>query len=109
MRQLAVREDVRMMARSAGKRSKSVLLRVLIVAFCIYLGISVIGLYGELVKGKEELDAVLKENEQKNAEIAELKNLLENMTMEELVEHTARNKLGYAYPNEQVYIDASGN
>ena len=41
--------------------------------------------------------------------VEELTRLLEEGDEKELIEKAARERLGYVYPNEQVFIDPSGN
>jgi cell division protein FtsB len=51
------------------------------------------------------------ETEIKNTEIRleEKLNLLSTSTEKELIEKAARERLGYVYPNEQIFVDISGN
>ena len=46
--------------------------------------------------------------EAKNLEVSELERLLESGTESQLIERAARERLGYVYPDEQVYVDLSG-
>ncbi len=88
---------------------KSILLRLLIVAFCAYMLISLASLYSELASSRERLAEVQTEIDETALRIEEQSNLLENCTEEELIEKAARERLGYVYPNEQVFVDISGN
>lgn len=81
---------------------KSIVLRVLIVAVCLYLLMSVGGLYNELSERKAELaeiEALIKE---KQLSVDEINNLLENGTEKEKLERELRNN-GYSYPGEITY------
>ena len=89
--------------------NKSILLRLLIVAFFVYMLLSLSSLVGELAESKATLAAVNSEIEETENRIEEQKNLLENSTKEELVERYARERLGYCFPNEVVFVDISGN
>lgn len=97
-----------MSARTKTK-NKSVLLRILIVAFCAYMLVSIYSLITELSDSKNALAEIKTEIDATASRIEESKNLLENSAEEELVEKAAREKLDYVYPNEQVFVDISGN
>ncbi len=92
---------------SAKKRNRSVLLRLLIIAFCAYMLISISSLLGELADSKATLEALKTEIKETDSRIEEKTNLLENSTPEELVERYARERLGYCFPNEVVFVDVS--
>lgn len=98
-----------MATRTSRKQNKSILLRILVVAFCVYMFISLVGLYGELCDGRDTLASVETAISDTEDRIDERKDLLENSTEEELIEKAARERLGFVYPNERVYVDRSGN
>ena len=97
------------MSSNVKAKNKSVLLRLLIVAFCAYMLISLVGLYGDLQETRAQLADVQTEINETTLRIEEQTNLLENSTQQELIEKAARERLGYVYPNEQVFVDISGN
>ncbi len=97
------------MSSNAKTKNKSILLRLLIVVFCAYMFISLGTLFKELSESREALAQVQTEIDETSSRIDEDKNLLENSTEEELIERAARERLGYVYPNEQVFVDISGN
>lgn len=90
---------------SAKTHNKSFLLRLLIVAFCAYMLITVGTLIAELSEKKEQLAEYENQNKETSLRIEEKENLLKNSTREELIERAARESLGYVYPNEQVFVD----
>ena len=94
---------------SSKKQKKSVLLRVAVLAFAIYMIASLTSLWVELVSVNKELKAYEQELEEKTLKVSELSRLLENGTEAELIEKAARERLGFVYADEQVYIDISGN
>ncbi len=98
-----------MATKTSRKQNKSILLRILIVAFCVYMFVSLVGLYGELCSGRDALADVQAEIRGTQARIDERNDLLQNSTEEELIEKAARERLGFVYPNERVYVDKSGN
>lgn len=95
------------MAHIGGKR-KSVLLRILLLAFTVYTIISLTDLQIQLVGKKRELNSKAAELSEINLEIDEALHLLDSGSEVELIEKTARERLGYYYPDEEVHIDLSG-
>lgn len=95
------------MAHIGGKR-KSVLLRILLLAFTVYTIISLTDLQIQLVGKKRELNSKFAELSEINLEIDEALHLLDSGSEVELIEKTARERLGYYYPDEEVHIDLSG-
>ena len=91
-----------MSSKSETQGHKSVVLRVLIIAVCIYLLVSVGGLYKELNDRKQELAEIEAIIEEKQLSIDEINYLLENGTEEEKLEKELRNN-GYSYPGEITY------
>ena len=87
------------MAAKAKKRG-SIILRVVLVLFSVWM----IVYLGSLIKSfsslQNELDLALKRRD----ELA-----LESGDDAAFIERAAREKLGFVYANENVYIDISGN
>ena len=92
-----------------GKANKSIILRLVVLGVCAYFIVSLTSLYSTLNKQQKELNELtLKESQLKN-NIEEMKNLLSSDSNDELIEKAARERLGYIFPNEQIYIDISGS
>ena len=90
------------------KRRKSVILRLLLLAFSVYILISLINYQVQLTNHRRNLAEKQSTLEAKNLEVSELERLLESGTESQLIERAARERLGYVYPDEQVYVDLSG-
>ena len=90
------------------KRRKSVILRLLLLAFSVYILISLINYQVQLTNHRRDLAEKQSTLEAKNLEVSELERLLESGTVSQLIERAARERLGYVYPDEQVYVDLSG-
>ncbi len=89
------------------KKKKSIILRLMILIVCAYFTVSLAGLWNEL---NDKLAEHSKYTEQKIAleeDIEELRSLL-NSEDKEIIEQALRRQ-GYAYPDEQKFIDISGN
>ncbi len=90
------------------KKNKSILFRLFVLGVCGYFCITLVGLWNSLRESKAELNAL---NEQYDAElnnVEEMKALLSEDSNAKLIEKAARERLGYAYPDEQIFIDYSG-
>lgn len=90
------------------KRRKSVILRLLLLAFSVYILVSLIHYQVQLTNHRSDLAEKQSTLEAKSLEVSELERLLESGTESQLIERAARERLGYVYPDEQVYVDLSG-
>lgn len=61
-----------------------------------------------IVRKKEELDSMRQQYSEMLIRNEELQKTLESYGTDEFIEEQARDKLGYAYPDEHFYIDVSG-
>ena len=96
------------MKKKKGK-NKSILLRLAILGVCIYMIATLSGLWNTLNESRSELDALNQQYEAEVNDIEELKAMLEEGSEAKIIEKAARERLGYVYPDEQVFIDISGN
>ena len=62
----------------------------------------------QLIGLKRELNSKTAHYNELNLEIEEALHLLDSGNETELIEKTARERLGYYYPDEEVHIDISG-
>lgn len=87
------------------RRKHSILLKILLLAFTVYLFISLSNLLVQLNESKKEYAQKSAILEAKKLEMTELESLLESGTEAQLIERAARDRLGYVYPDEQIFID----
>lgn len=90
------------------KRRKNRLLRLAVCAFAVYILSTLVYETVQIRRSSEQLAQLhtqLQAQQQKNAETQRML----NETDEQLMENVARNDLGYAKPNERIFMDASGN
>ncbi|MBQ7045596.1 MAG: septum formation initiator family protein [Clostridia bacterium] len=87
----------------------SIFLRLAVLAFSIYMIISMGGLFKDLTEANNELNYWKTVEEQTSLRIDELTRLLESGDEAAIIEKAARERLGYVYADEQVYIDISGD
>lgn len=91
------------------KKKSSVILRVTIFAVSVCMIISLCGLWRELIIGQNSLARLEQIKAEKISQIESLTALLESGNENEIIEKAARERLGFVYADEQVYIDISGN
>jgi len=92
-----------------AKKKKSVLWRLLLIGVSEYMIVTLAGLWSTLNESKAKLNELELQKSVKETEIEELKELLDSGSKEELIERAARERLGYVYSDEQIFIDISGN
>ena len=69
---------------------------------------TLIGLWSDLSDSRATLNELKTEVAVRETEIEELEKLLEDGSHSELIERAARERLGYVYSDEQIFIDISG-
>lgn len=88
---------------------KSYIFRFALLAFAIYLVCNCVKLQVELINQKQTLLEQQQENSELELEIERLSNLIENGDDSDFIEDAARERLGYVFPDEEVYKSVSGN
>ena len=92
-----------------GKQKKSVILRLLLLAFSVYIIYSLGSLQVELTQSRKDLSARQEEAAELSLKVDEMKRLLEKGTEKDMIEKAAWERLGYVYADEVVFIDLSGS
>lgn len=96
------------MKKQNGKR-ESIILRVILLVFSVYVIYLLSANYTELISVSGQRQQLEAEKADLEKKVREYSNLLENGTEKDFIERAARDKLGYVYPDEQVFVDISGN
>ena len=91
------------------RKNKSILLRIMILGVCVYMLATLSGLWNTLNESRKELEALKEQYAAEQNDIDELRAMLEDGSEAKIIEKAARERLGYIYPDEQVFIDISGN
>lgn len=91
------------------KKQKSILLRLFVLLLCGYFAVSLASLWSELNDSLNELEDLKQQQLLEENEIKELKELLKEESNIPLIEKAARERLGFVYSNEQVFVDISGD
>lgn len=92
----------------AQKRKKSILWRLLLIGISVYMIATLVGLWSTLNDSRKTLNDLEAQALVKQTEIDELKKLLDSGSHSELIERAARERLGYVYSDEEIFIDISG-
>lgn len=93
----------------AAKKKKSILLRILFLIIAGYIIYNLCTLQAELISKQNELKTYTQRKEQISLQIKEYERLLDSGTEKDIIEQAARERLGYVFSDEQVFIDISGN
>ena len=91
------------------RKNKSILLRIMRLGVCVYMLATLSGLWNTLNESRKELEALKEQYAAEQNDIDELRAMLEDGSEAKIIEKAARERLGYIYPDEQVFIDISGN
>ena len=91
------------------KQNRSIILKSVILLFCVYMLSTFVGLWSTLNEDQAELEALKLQFQNKQQAIEELKVLLADESNKQIIEKAARERLGYIYSDEQVFIDISGS
>ena len=86
-----------------------VLLRLLVIGLCGYLVVSLVSNEMDIMIKNQQIASLKQQVAQQQAETLELQRLLESGSdIGEYYEKIAREKLGYSYPDEQIFVDING-
>ena len=91
------------------KNNKSYFVRFLVLGVCVYLVATLTSLLSTLNESKSRLALLEEQYAAEKNTIEELRTMLENDEDYAIIEKAARERLGYVYSDEQVFIDISGN
>ena len=81
----------------------------MILGVCVYMIATLSGLWNTLSQSRKELEALKAQYDQEQNDIEELRSMLEDGSQSQIIEKAARERLGFVYPDEKVFIDISGN
>ena len=97
-----------MKAAEQKKPKNGLFLRIAVIAFAVYLLYSLISIQANISTKRNELDNIRQQYTESLIRNEELQKTLDSYGTNEFIEEQAREKLGYAYPEEHFYIDVSG-
>lgn len=85
-----------------------IVFKVAVVLASVYLLVAFVGGQMQVAEKQRELEAVEAQVQQQTVKNAELQRLMESGDEDAYVERIAREQLGYARPDERVFVDISG-
>ncbi|MDD3192388.1 MAG: septum formation initiator family protein [Oscillospiraceae bacterium] len=91
------------------KSPKSRLLKIAVCLFVVYIVYAIVAQQLELRERKMVLETIQEQCQEQSEANKEVERLLAMSDDKDYIERIAREKLGYAYPDEKVYIDSSKN
>ena len=91
------------------KKQKSILLRIFILFVCGYFAVTLGSLWSKLNDSVKELEKLKAQLETEENEVEELRAILNADSDTPLIEKAARERLGYIYSDEQVFVDISSD
>jgi cell division protein FtsB len=94
---------------TATKRRGSFILRIVLTLFALWMIVYLGGLIKDFTSMKSELEAATARRDELALDVAEKSKLLETGNDVDFIERAAREKLGFVYADEHVYIDISGD
>ena len=97
------------MRKAKGKPHGSIFVRLLVIGVSVYMIASLSGMWTTLHDNRIKLAKLQQDYDFEKAEIEELHDILSDGSQTELIEKAARERLGYVYADEEVYIDVSGD
>ena len=96
------------MSKKKNKSPKALFVfKMLIFLFCVYASLSIIKIQTDINGKKQELAEIDKKIEAISEENEIYGHYLEMQNDDDYIEHIAKEKLGYGYPDERVYFDVS--
>lgn len=101
---------MKLLAGKPKRRRRSWILRIAILAFGVYIIVSIVNQQIQIGNKKQELSVVQQQLTVQNLKNEELKSVLENGSTDsdEFIARKAREELNYAMPNEKIFVNISG-
>lgn len=92
-------------SKKGQKHPVGIIITVMTLAVFIYLFATFLGLRLDIKEKKEQVNNLSAQYEQQLADNEELQKLIDEGDEAQYIEHIAREKRGYVYPDERVYYD----
>ncbi len=87
------------------KKKGSLILKIFAVAFCLYAFYKFAGIKTNIIAREKQIDDLSQRIEEQKQQNAELDHILNSETDEEYMEKIAREKLGYAFAGERIFVN----
>ena len=90
-------------------KKRSIIVRVAVLLVAVYMVATLVSLGNTYADAKAEYDALVNYRDSLKLTNQKYRELLESDSHAEIIEQAARDRLGYVYSDEEIYIDISGN
>ena len=96
------------LAKSKRRTRKNLFIHIGVLCFVCYIATVLIDLQSEIVRSRQQLDAIQQSCEEQRIANKEVERMLRLGDDEEYIERVARAKSGYAYPDERIFYPMAG-
>ncbi len=90
------------------KKNRNLLLQLAVIAFVVYIVVSLISLRAQIKEKNDQLDSLNRSISEQKQENLESKRLLSEQDEEKFVERYAREKLSYARYDDRFFYNVNG-
>ena len=97
------------MKKKGTHKRRRLLFRLVLLAVLCYGAVSFVMLQMDLAQKDQQLDEINQKIEAQKQTNEELKAMLNEEHYGEYIARVAREKLGYVYPDERIFVDVSGS
>ena len=91
------------------KKKTNPIVKICLTAFTFYIVICLVDSQIDISKKRDELESINEKIAIQKVDNKKLERIINSEEDDEYIEKLARDKLGFAYPDEKIYIDISGN
>ena len=85
-----------------------VIFRIALIALSVYLVYNIFSLRTQIRDKQDRLETLNQQVDDIRLDNEQMQNNNSNVLTNEEIEEVAREKLGYAYPNERIFVDITG-
>jgi cell division protein FtsB len=93
--------------KKAGR--KNIILKLCLLAVCGSAAVALLDMHAEITTRRQQVEAMRKQNVAQSMLNKDLRRRIEAGLDDETIEYLARERFGYAYPDEIIFIDISGS
>ncbi len=97
------------MKKKGTRKRKSLFLRLVLAGFLCYGAVSFFMLQSDLAEKNQQLEEINQKIQAQEQTNKELQTMLGEEHYSEYIARVAREKLGYVYPDERIFVDVSGS
>ena len=91
------------------KRQNSIILRIVLALFAVWMIFYLSSLIKDYSSLQKTYDSKVAKRDELALEVQQKANILENGDEADFIERAARERLGYVYADEHIFIDISGD